>query len=116
MAVLSTYLTDIQGSIDENGNSLRHTRPIMCNTYYEGGSQGMHLRHGSQPERIPSITGTPQLQPWYVAAAAAAAAVVVVFWVWRKRDFCERHIGTLTVFFSCHTGGPLVIPFHEGTL
>jgi hypothetical protein len=30
MAVLSTYLTDIQGSIDERtGNSLRKTRPIM---------------------------------------------------------------------------------------
>ena len=64
VTVLSTYLTDIQGSIDENGNSLRQTRPIMCNTYYEGGSQGMHLRHGSQPERMPVIKGTPQLQPW----------------------------------------------------
>lgn len=63
MAVLSTYLTDIQGSIDpETGKSLRKTRPIMCNTYYEGGVQGMHLRHGSQPERVPSVHGTPQLQ------------------------------------------------------
>ena len=35
MAVLSTYLTDVQGSIDEKtGKSLRRTRPIMCNTYY----------------------------------------------------------------------------------
>lgn len=67
MAVLSTYLTDVQGSIDEQGNSLRHTRPIMCNTYYEGGIQGMHLRHGSQPERAPSIKGSPQLQPWWAA-------------------------------------------------
>lgn len=32
MAVLSTYLTDIVGSIDENGRSKRDTRPIMCNT------------------------------------------------------------------------------------
>lgn len=67
MSVLSTYLTDVQGSIDKNGNSLRNTRPIMCNTYYEGGVQGMHLRHGSQPERQPSIHGTPQLQPWWAA-------------------------------------------------
>jgi [Skp1-protein]-hydroxyproline N-acetylglucosaminyltransferase len=67
MAVLSTYLTDIQGSIDAAGNSKRHTRPIMCNTVYEGGAQGMHLRHGSQPEREPSIHGTPQLQPWWAA-------------------------------------------------
>lgn len=66
MAVLSTYLTDIQGSIDPQGHSLRNTRPIMCNTDYEGGPQGLHLRHGSQPEREPSVHGTPQLQPWYV--------------------------------------------------
>ena len=66
MAVLSTYLTDIQGSIDARGHSLRKTRPIMCNTIYEGGPQGMHLRHGSQPERVPSVHGAPQLQPWYV--------------------------------------------------
>ena len=33
MTVLTTYLTDIVGSIDEKtGQSLRHTRPIMCNT------------------------------------------------------------------------------------
>lgn len=38
MAVLTTYLTDIVGSIDEKtGASLRTTRPIMCNTDYEGG-------------------------------------------------------------------------------
>jgi hypothetical protein len=41
MAVLTSYLTDVEGSIDPvTGNSLRHTRPIMCNTYYEGGQQG----------------------------------------------------------------------------
>ena len=67
MAVLTTYLTDVQGSIDANGHSLRHTRPIMCNTYYEGGPQGLHLRHGSQPERQPTVHGTPQLQPWWAA-------------------------------------------------
>jgi [Skp1-protein]-hydroxyproline N-acetylglucosaminyltransferase len=67
MAVLSTYLTDIQGSIDAAGNSKRNTRPIMCNTVYEGGAQGMHLRHGSQPEREPIIHGTPTLQPWWAA-------------------------------------------------
>jgi [Skp1-protein]-hydroxyproline N-acetylglucosaminyltransferase len=67
MAVLSTYLTDIQGSIDAAGNSKRKTRPIMCNTVYEGGAQGMHLRHGSQPEREPVIHGSPQLQPWWAA-------------------------------------------------
>ena len=63
MAVLSTYLTDIVGSIDPNtGLSKRKTRPIMCNTEYEGGAQGKHLRHLSQPEGMPDIHGMPQLQ------------------------------------------------------
>mmetsp|Transcript_4317 Transcript_4317/g.9174 ORF Transcript_4317/g.9174 Transcript_4317/m.9174 type:complete len:579 (+) Transcript_4317:32-1768(+) len=68
MAVLSTYLTDIEGSIDPNtGLSLRHTRPIMCNTEYEGGQQGKHLRHLAQPECMPLIKGMPQLQPYWAA-------------------------------------------------
>jgi hypothetical protein len=63
MAVLSTYLTDIVGSIDPNtGVSLRKTRPIMCNTEYEGQGEGRHLRHLSQPEGVPDIHGMPQLQ------------------------------------------------------
>ena len=32
LAVLSTYLTDVVGSISPSGKSLRNTRPIMCNT------------------------------------------------------------------------------------
>ena len=32
MAVLSTYLTDLQHSLDAAGHSLRQTRPIMCNS------------------------------------------------------------------------------------
>jgi hypothetical protein len=79
MAVLTTYLTDVQGSIDENGHSKRKTRPIMCNTKYEGGSQGMHLRHGSQPERMPSIKGLPQLQPWYVGRCSLTALPFSVY-------------------------------------
>eukprot|EP00584_Thalassiosira_punctigera_P021344 CAMPEP_0172555108 /NCGR_PEP_ID=MMETSP1067-20121228/57994_1 /TAXON_ID=265564 ORGANISM="Thalassiosira punctigera, Strain Tpunct2005C2" /NCGR_SAMPLE_ID=MMETSP1067 /ASSEMBLY_ACC=CAM_ASM_000444 /LENGTH=608 /DNA_ID=CAMNT_0013343617 /DNA_START=65 /DNA_END=1888 /DNA_ORIENTATION=+ len=68
MAVLSTYLTDIVGSIDQKtGLSLRKTRPIMCNTEYEGGAQGKHLRHLSQPEGMPDIHGMPQLQPYWAA-------------------------------------------------
>lgn len=78
MAVLSTYLTDVQDSIDPQGHSLRNTRPIMCNTYYEGGSQGLHLRHGSQPERRPSIHGTPQLQPWWAAGYSFSRGHFVV--------------------------------------
>jgi len=78
MAVLSTYLSDVQGSLSEDGDSLRNTRPIMCNTYYEGGPQGMHLRHGSQPERQPSIHGTPQLQPWWAAGYSFSRGHFVV--------------------------------------
>jgi hypothetical protein len=55
MAVMSTYLTDIVGSIDENGDSMRNTRPIMCNTDYEDGQNSRYLRHGSQPEAQPTI-------------------------------------------------------------
>ena len=79
MAVLTTYLTDVQGSIDpKTGNSLRKTRPIMCNTDYEGGPQGMHLRHLSQPERMPSVHGTPQLQPWWAAGYSFSRGHFVV--------------------------------------
>jgi [Skp1-protein]-hydroxyproline N-acetylglucosaminyltransferase len=78
MAVLSTYLTDVQGSISPEGDSLRNTRPIMCNTIYEGGAQGMHLRHASQPEREPSIHGSPQLQPWWAAGYSFSRGHFVV--------------------------------------
>jgi len=68
MAVLSTYLTDIVGSIDEKtGKSLRNTRPIMCNTDFEGGGNQRHLRHLSQPERIAPVKDSPQLQPYWAA-------------------------------------------------
>jgi hypothetical protein len=33
MAVLSSYLTDVQGSLTPAGDSTRDTRPIMCNRY-----------------------------------------------------------------------------------
>ena len=44
-------------------NNLRSTG----NTEYEGGPQGKHLRHLSQPEGIPDIRGMPQLQPYWAA-------------------------------------------------
>eukprot|EP00547_Thalassionema_nitzschioides_P000142 CAMPEP_0194211782 /NCGR_PEP_ID=MMETSP0156-20130528/11154_1 /TAXON_ID=33649 /ORGANISM="Thalassionema nitzschioides, Strain L26-B" /LENGTH=564 /DNA_ID=CAMNT_0038939439 /DNA_START=49 /DNA_END=1743 /DNA_ORIENTATION=- len=78
MAVLTTYLTDVQGSISPEGASLRHTRPIMCNTDYEGGAQGQHLRHLSQPERVPSIHGSPQMQPYWAAGYSFSRGHFVV--------------------------------------
>jgi hypothetical protein len=67
MAVLSSYLTDIQGSIDANGDSTRNTRPIMCNSDFEGMMPARYLRHGSQPEEAPMIREMPQLEPFWAA-------------------------------------------------
>mmetsp|Transcript_18299 Transcript_18299/g.27806 ORF Transcript_18299/g.27806 Transcript_18299/m.27806 type:complete len:665 (-) Transcript_18299:181-2175(-) len=80
MTVLTTYLTDIVGSIDEKtGASKRNTRPIMCNTDYEGGAQGKHLRHMSQPERMPpSDLVMPQLEPWWAAGFSFSRGHFVV--------------------------------------
>jgi hypothetical protein len=80
MAVLTTYLSDVVGSIDEvTGQSLRSTRPIMCNTAYEGGVQGMHLRHLSQPEQLPPSDLTmPQLEPWWAAGFSFSRGHFVV--------------------------------------
>jgi len=79
MAVLSTYLTDIQGAIDnKTGKSKIKTRPIMCNTAYEGGPQGMHLRHLSQPEGMASIRGQSQLQPYWSAGFSFSRGHFVV--------------------------------------
>jgi len=78
MAVLSTYLTDITGSIDANGDSRRHTRPIMCNTDYEQGQNSRYLRHLSQPEAQPTISGQPQLQPYWAAGFSFSRGHFVV--------------------------------------
>jgi hypothetical protein len=67
MAVLSSYLTDVQGSIDANGDSTRNTRPIMCNSDFEGAMPARYLRHGSQPEDVPTVREMPQLQPFWAA-------------------------------------------------
>ena len=70
MAVLSTYLTDLKGSVSTEGDSLRKTRPIMCNSDFEG--QPGYLRHGSQPESVPSIKTEPMLQPYWAAGFSFA--------------------------------------------
>jgi hypothetical protein len=78
MAVLSTYLSDVVGNIDKNGKSLIKTRPIMCNTDYESGQNNKYLRHGSQPEDMPTILGTPQLQPYWAAGYSFSRGHFVV--------------------------------------
>jgi Glycosyltransferase (GlcNAc) len=116
MAVLSTYLTDVQGSISPDGKSLRNTRPIMCNTYYEGGPQGKHLRHGSQPEREPTIKDQPMLQPWYVFYWTLARLVIIIM---RSRGFVSfKHrvpsLSTHYVSFFASVGFSLVSRWAAG--
>ncbi len=67
MAVLTSYMTDIQGSLDAHGDSTRNTRPIMCNSYFEGVEPQRYLRHGSQPEDVAVVRDMPQLQPFWAA-------------------------------------------------
>jgi [Skp1-protein]-hydroxyproline N-acetylglucosaminyltransferase len=73
MAVLSTYLSDIIGSIDPNTHrSLHDSRPIMCVSDYEGNGATKHLRHGQQPEGPPGIHGQPTLHPFWAAGFSFA--------------------------------------------
>lgn len=70
MAVISTYLHDALGSIDDMvGTAIRKTRQVICNAAYEGAGKDRYLRHSSaeQPDILPGITGTPQLQPYWAA-------------------------------------------------
>lgn len=68
MAVLSSYLSDVQGAINPTtGRSNRNTRPIMCNSAFEGLAPARYLRHGSQPEDYAIIRDMPQLQPFWAA-------------------------------------------------
>lgn len=72
MAVLSTYLSDFVGAMDNHGNSLRHERPIMCNSYWKEWNQMYHIHHSTQPESAPAIHGMPQLHPWWAAGFSFA--------------------------------------------
>mmetsp|Transcript_13297 Transcript_13297/g.17417 ORF Transcript_13297/g.17417 Transcript_13297/m.17417 type:complete len:519 (-) Transcript_13297:113-1669(-) len=78
MAVLTTYLSDVQGSLDVNGYSTRKTRPIMCNTQYEGNQQGIFLRHNSQPEARSIVKGSPQMEPYWAAGFSFSRGHFVV--------------------------------------
>jgi Glycosyltransferase (GlcNAc) len=68
MAVLSTYLSDLNKSIDpQTHKAIRPGRPIMCATDYEGTGKYKHLRHGQQPEGPAMIHGEPTLHPFWAA-------------------------------------------------
>ena len=78
MAVLSTYLSNVDGALDKNGDSLKKARPIMCDTYFEEGQHNVHLRHGTQPETAPRVTGMPQLHPFWSAGFSFSRGHFVV--------------------------------------
>jgi hypothetical protein len=66
MGVMTTYLSDIIGSIDPVTHESKHPgRPIMCRTDFEGNGKLKHLRHGQQPEGPPGIKGQPTLHPFW---------------------------------------------------
>jgi hypothetical protein len=79
MAVMSTYLSDISGSINPTTHGNIHPqRPIMCKTGYEGNGKMRHLRHGQQPEGMPGIHGEPTLHPFWAAGFSFARGHFVV--------------------------------------
>lgn len=73
MGVLTTYLSDINDSIDPVTHTSKHpSRPIMCASDYEGQGEYRHLRHGQQPEGEPMIKGQPTLHPFWAAGFSFA--------------------------------------------
>jgi hypothetical protein len=67
MAVLSTYLSGVENHINEQtGLRTSDSRPIMCDSDFEGNGDYKHLRHGQQPEGVPMIHG-PMLNPYWAA-------------------------------------------------
>ena len=73
MTVMTTYLSDLNNSIDPVTNkAIRPGRPIMCATDYEGSGKYKHLRHGQQPEGPAMIHGEPTLHPFFAAGFSFA--------------------------------------------
>mmetsp|Transcript_6566 Transcript_6566/g.13719 ORF Transcript_6566/g.13719 Transcript_6566/m.13719 type:complete len:572 (-) Transcript_6566:487-2202(-) len=78
-AVLTTYLSDINGRIDPRTHKGTDPgRPIMCNSDFEGGGDNKHLRHGQQPEGTSQIHGHPTLEPFWAAGFSFARGHFVV--------------------------------------
>lgn len=68
MGVLTTYLGDTFGSIDEtSGVLLKKSRIVLCSATFEGTGHDRRLRHdyADQPDLLPGIKGIPQLQPFW---------------------------------------------------
>uniref|UniRef100_A0A7S1VJZ5 Uncharacterized protein n=1 Tax=Grammatophora oceanica TaxID=210454 RepID=A0A7S1VJZ5_9STRA len=68
MAVLTTYLDDALGSIDDiTGTTERRSRQVICDAEFDGSGYDRRLRHdpSKQPDSLPAIQGMPQLQPFW---------------------------------------------------
>ena len=79
MGVLTTYLSDIIGSINPVTHKAQHPgRPIMCKSDFEGRGKLKHIRHGQQPEGPPGIHGQPTLHPFWAAGFSFARGHFVV--------------------------------------
>ena len=79
MAVLTTYLSDLSGSIDPVTHKSQHSgRPIMCKSDFEGHGKLKHIRHGQQPEGPAGIHGQPTLHPFWAAGFSFARGHFVV--------------------------------------
>jgi len=79
MAVLSTYLSNYsEKALNEDGDGIMTERPIMCYTVFEEGQHNHYLRHDEQPQSVPSITGTPQLHPFWSAGFSFSRGHFVV--------------------------------------
>eukprot|EP00977_Amphora_coffeiformis_P015828 scaffold4743_cov171-Amphora_coffeaeformis.AAC.1 len=79
VAILTTYPSDINGSIDPvTHESLHPARPIMCVSDFEGAGANKHLRHGQQPEGPAGIKGQPTLHPFWAAGFSFARGHFVI--------------------------------------
>jgi hypothetical protein len=56
MAVLTSYLSSTAGASTPDGDAVRATRPIMCNSAFARDTAPCVLRHGVQPESSPTVT------------------------------------------------------------
>ena len=75
MAVLSTYMLDLNGSIDQvTQKSKKTSRALLCNVFFEGGI----LRNGQQAARPPAIHGTPTIHPFWAAGFSFSRGHFVV--------------------------------------
>jgi len=78
MAVIAAYPSDLIGSIDPETHKSNHPgRPIMCMSDFEGYGAKKHLRHGQQPEGVPTVHGL-MFEPYWAAGFSFARGHFVV--------------------------------------